>query len=190
MIDFTPIRQKDITWPEFAAQFDRQALADEINYLTDTILEMISRCGDPEVGFLPYDPDAHDPYAENPEDENIGWTLGHVIAHLTASNEESAFLSAELARGVEIDMRRSRYEVDWQQITTIAQARHRLEESRHMVLASLELWPDEPHLDNYYETKSGIPVNPQVRMLFGLNHADSHLPQIAEIIRQACAVHA
>ena len=187
MIDFTPVREKSMTWPEFAAQFDKQDLVDEINQVTDFILEKISGCTDTDVVFEPVDPEAHDPFAENPEDEDLGWNLGHVIAHLTASNEESAFLGAELARGVEYELRRSRYEVPWEGITTKTQVRHRLEESRRMVLACLELWPDEPHLDNHYETRSGVKVNPVVRMLFGLNHADGHLEQIDGIIQQSCA---
>jgi hypothetical protein len=187
MIDFTALREKKMDWSEFAAQFSKEDLVHEINELTDKILEIISRCSDFDVSFEPHDPDAHDPYAEDPEDEDLGWNLGHVIVHLTASNEESAFLGAEMARGVEYDQRRSRYELAWQEITTVAQVIRRLEESRRMVLGSLEMWPDEAHLDNYYETRSGLRVNPIMRVLFGFNHADGHLGQIEEIIRQACA---
>lgn len=187
MIDFTPVREKLTTWPDFAGQFSRPQLIDEINQLTDTILEFISLCSDPDVTFVPDDPDAHDPFAENPEDDDLAWTLGHVIAHITASNEESAFIGAELARGVAVEFRRSRYEVDWESIITVAQARQRLEESRRMVLASLDVWPDEPHLTNYYTTPSGLMVTPVMRTLFAFNHSSSHIPQIQEIIRQSCA---
>jgi hypothetical protein len=41
----------------------------------------------------------------------LPWTLGHVIVHITASAEESAFLAAELARGVHRRTGRSRFEV-------------------------------------------------------------------------------
>jgi hypothetical protein len=187
MIDYTPAREKEIPWPEFAAQFSKQDLIDEINHLTDTVLDLIADCTDAVVVFTPQDPDAHDPFAEKPEDEDLCWNLGHVIVHITASNEEAAFIGAELARGVQTEMRRSRYEIAWESITTIEQARHRLEESRRMVLGGLDMWPDEPHLDNHYQTKRGLTITPMVRTLFGFSHAESHLGQIEEIVRQAKA---
>ena len=168
----------------------KQDLIDEINQLTDTILEILVECSDFAVAFAPHDPEAHDPYAEDPEDEDLGWGLGHLIAHITASNEEFAFIGAELARGVEVEPRRSRFEVDWEQITTIEQARHRLQESRRMVLACLDIWPDEPHLDNFYPAHSGMEIKPVLRLLLGLNHASGHLAQIDEVIRQAKAAKA
>ena len=70
-----------------------------------------------------------------------------MIVHTTASSEEAAFIAAELARGVEFHGR-SRSEVPWETVTTIEQCRHRLEESRRMRLATLQIWPDEPDLDN------------------------------------------
>jgi hypothetical protein len=185
MIDFTPIREKNVTWSEFATKFTKQDLIDQTNSLIDKILELISSCTDADVVFVPDDPDAEDPLAENPEDVNLSWNLGHVIVHLNASAEESAFLAAELARGVEVESRRSRWEVPWETVTTIEQCRGYLKESRRMLLASLEMWPDEPHLENYYETKSGIKVTPILRFLFGQSHADSHLGQIEEIVNQA-----
>lgn len=54
-----------------------------------------------------------------------------------------------------------------------------------MRLASLDLWPDPPHLDNLFTTRSGASYNAIVRFVFGLAHDDSHLGQIAEIVRQA-----
>jgi hypothetical protein len=107
--------------------------------------------------------------------------------HTTASAEESAALAAELARGVEFHGR-SRYETPWETVTTIAQCRHRLEESRRMRLMSLEMWPDQPHLDNVYEPWPGASeVNPIGRFVLGLMHDDAHLDQIAKIVRQAKA---
>ena len=52
---------------------------------------------------------------------------------------------ADLARGVAFHGR-SRSEVPWETVTTIAQCRARLEESRRMRLASLDMWPDQPYL--------------------------------------------
>jgi len=185
MIDFSPIVEQKMNWTRFSAQFSKQDLTDQTNQLTDYILELIAVATDADVAFDPDDPDAYDPYAENPDELRIGWNLGHIIAHLTASNEESAFLAAELARGVEIEYRRSRWEVSWQEVTTIEQCRQRLEESRRMLLASLEMWPDTPHLNNYYITPKGLKITPMVRFLLGQNHAASHLDQIAEVLRQA-----
>jgi hypothetical protein len=70
-------------------------------------------------------------------------------------------------------------------VTTIAACRQRLEESCRMRLASLDIWPDEPHLDNVYASPYASYVNPVVRFVFGLMHDDSHLGQITEIVRQA-----
>jgi len=185
MIDFTPIVEKKINWTRFASQFTRQDLIDQTNQLTDHILELIEDATDEDVVFDPHDPEAYDPYAETAEEEYIGWTLGHIIVHLTASNEEAAFLAAELARGVEIEFRRSRWEVHWETIKTIEQCRHRLEESRRMLLASLEMWPDSPNLENFYKTPQGLKVTAPIRFLLGQNHAASHLEQIEDVLRQA-----
>lgn len=55
-----------------------------------------------------------------------------------------------------------------------------------MRLASLELWPDVPHLDNVYQLwENGPRANAVERFVRGLSHDDSHLRQIAEIVRQA-----
>jgi hypothetical protein len=60
-----------------------------------------------------------------------------------------------------------------------------------MRLASLDVWPDEPHLDGYYEAwPSGPQVNAIGRFVLGLSHDDSHLGQLADIVRQAQAARA
>lgn len=185
MIDFTPIRNKDTTWEEFTADHTKEDLVKQANQMTDKILKLVADCSDGDVVFHPTDPDAHDPFAEDPDDVSLAWNLGHIIVHITASSEEAAFLAAELARGVEVKPRRSRWEVPWETVTTIEQCRHRLEESRRMLLASLEIWPDEPHLENYYKASSKKKITPVIRFLYGQSHADSHLEQIVDIIRQA-----
>jgi hypothetical protein len=83
---------------------------------------------------------------------------------------------------------RSRSEVPWRTITTIEQCRHRLEESRRMRLASLDMWPDQPDLENSYQPRADIdPINCVRRFLNGLRHDTNHLAQIEEIVRQAGA---
>jgi hypothetical protein len=126
--------------------------------------------------------------AADPADIDLPWTLGHVIVHVTASSEEAAAMAAELARGVPHRGGRSRSEVYWETVTSIAECRHRLEESRRMRLASLEMWPDEPYLDNTFQYRpDGEPINAVGRFAGGLRHDDSHLEQIVKIIEQAHA---
>ncbi len=190
MLDFKAVRDEKITFAELVADLTRDDLHNLTHEIVDVILDLIADCVDADVTFVPTDPDANDPWAANPEDVDLAWTLGHVIVHTTSSSEESAALAAELARGVEMHGR-SRYETPWETVTTIAQCRQRLEESRRMRLASLEMWPDEPRLDNVYEPWDGAPVVSAIgRFVFGLSHADSHLVQITEIVRQAKAARA
>jgi hypothetical protein len=187
MLDFTPVRNKEIKISQLAAALTPADLARLTNEMIDTILGLLAGCTDADVTFVPNDPQANDTYAVNPDEVNLSWTLGHVIVHTTASAEESAFLAAELARGVPFHGR-SRAEVSWQTITTMAQCRRRLEESRRMRLASLSMWPDPPDLDNSYEVAPGSgPTNALTRFVRGLAHDDSHLGQIAEVVRQARA---
>lgn len=185
MLDFDPVRNKEITLNDVADGLTRTDLIDLTNEMIDHELDLISGCSDGDVVYVPDDPDADDPFAENPEDVTLAWTLGHVIVHVTASSEEAASIAAELARGVKYHGR-SRSETPWQTVTTIAQCRDRLEESRRIRLASLEMWPEVPHLDNHFRSRPGAPVmNAVSRFIYGLQHDDDHLEQISEIIRQA-----
>ena len=149
------------------------------------MLGRIDSISDADVTFVPVDPGANDEFAADAAEVTLAWTLGHVIVHLTASAEEAAFIAAELARGV-VREGRSRYETPWPTVTTAAGARARLNESRRMMLATLAVWPDEPHLDVTIWGPSG-PRNAIARFLGGLSHAESHLDQISEIVRQARA---
>jgi hypothetical protein len=185
MLDFTPVREKKMTLAELTADLTPTDLHDITNELYDTILDIIAGCSDAEVVFQPEDPVAHDSYAATEVEIDMPWTLGHVIVHLTASAEESAFLAAELARGVAWHGR-SRYETPWQTVTTIDHCYERLAESRRICLASLQLWPDEPHLDNTYQrSPDGPKINAVTRYASGLMHAEGHLEQLREILRQA-----
>jgi hypothetical protein len=190
MFDFTPVLEHTVRLSDLTAEFTRDDLRRLTNEMIDTQLRLIAHADDADVTFTPSDPQANDRFALNPADINLPWTLGHVIAHITASSEESAFIAAELARGVEYHGR-SRYEVPWQSVTTIQQLRDRLAESRRLRLASLELWPDQPQLDNTYTypgdpLKTG-PINAVTRFMLGLQHDNSHLAQIEDILRQSRA---
>lgn len=185
MLDFQAVRNREITWEAFAADLTVDDLREQTNEMIDHILGQIAHCTDADVVFTPLDPKANDPYASSEEEREIAWNLGHLIVHVTASAEESAALAAELARGVEYHGR-SRSEIPWRTVTTIEQCRQRLEESRRMCLASLEMWPDEPYLDNKTETRPGGPiVNAVSRFLMGLSHSYSHLAQIDDVVQQA-----
>jgi hypothetical protein len=184
MLDFTPVRNKERTMDQVAAELTPDDLRQLTNEMVDVMLDLIAECKDGDVTFLPTDPDAYDSYAADEAETYQAWTLGHVVVHATASSEEAAAIAAELARGVAFHGR-SRSEVPWESVTTIAQCRHRLEESRRMRLASMDMWPDDPHLDNTQDFIGGEPVNAIVRFVWGLKHDDDHLAQIAEIVRQA-----
>jgi hypothetical protein len=188
MIDFAPVRTKAITLRQLVQDWTRDDLAQRTNQMIDYMLELVAGCMDADVTLIPVDPEANDKFAVNPGEVNLSWTLAHVVVHVTASSEESAFLAAELARGVPYRGGRSRYEVPWREVTTIAQCRARLEESRRMRLASLDLWPNPPDLQNSY-TREGQadPINGVMRFVMGLQHDDAHLEQIKKIVEQARA---
>ena len=185
MLDFQAVQDNKITYDELVLGLTKADLADLTNEMIDTMLGLIESCIDQDVVFVPDDPEADDPYAEDEADIDLAWTLGHVIVHCTASSEESAALAAELARGVEFHGR-SRYEVPWESVKTVAECRQWLKESRRIRLASLDLWPDQAHLDNTYQSRPGAgSINAIGRFVYGLFHDHSHLGQIEEIVRQA-----
>ncbi len=185
MLNFQAVRNEEITFAELVVDLTLDDLRDLTNEMVDTMLSLIADCVDADVVIEPIDPEADDPFAATPEEVNLAWNLGHVVVHTTASAEESAAIAAELARGVEYHGR-SRYEVPWTEMRTIVGCQQRLEESRRMRLASLEMWPAEPHLENAYEVWPGRPkVNAVGRFVLGLMHDESHLGQIQEIVRQA-----
>ncbi|GIK38907.1 MAG: hypothetical protein BroJett011_27400 [Chloroflexota bacterium] len=177
-----------MTYNELGAGLSVVDLRELTNGMVDAMLNLIAGCVDEDVTYIPVDPNTDDPYATDESERNIPWTLGHVIVHTTASAEESAGLAAELARGVAYHGR-SRNEVPWEMVTTIQQCRQRLEESRRMRLASLEMWPDQPDLANTYEPWKAIgEINAVGRFILGLSHDDSHLGQVAKIVGQAKVV--
>ncbi|HET9906394.1 MAG TPA: DinB family protein [Anaerolineales bacterium] len=184
MLDFQPVREKKLTLQDLVIGLTKADLRRELNDMYDEVSRLIADCTDAQVTFVPVDEKAADPYAVEGE-ETISWTLGHVIVHLTASMEESAAIASELARGVAFHGR-SRSEVPWREATSIEYCRARLEESRRMCLASLEMWPDEPYMENTYSPAEGaVPHTAVSRFASGLRHASDHLEQLEEIVRQA-----
>jgi hypothetical protein len=186
MLNFAPVRAKQITLQDLCADLTARDLRRLTDEMVNAMLSLIAGCTDADVVFEPEDPEAYDRFAASAESLRLPWTLGHVVVHTTASAEECAFLAAEVARGVSDRGGRSRYEVPWPSVTTIAQCRVRLADSRRMRLACLDTWPETPHLEPAYRFRPDGPVFGAVDLfVYGLFHDDSHLGQIAEIVRQA-----
>ena len=131
-----------------------------------------------DVAFVPHDPAAQD-------DNERGWTIAHIVAHLTATCEEGAVSASILARGATPEGR-PRYEVPWETLTTLDQVRGRLAESRRMSNAYLAAWPDVPHLNHTHVLIPRFgPLNAIARHAISLLHGQGHADQIAETVRQA-----
>lgn len=192
LIDFTPLRNREMKVIDFAAHFDYQQIRAAANAQVDWMLHLISDLTDADITFDPIDPDANDPHAVEGE-EKIGWSIAHMIAHVTSSTEEWATYSSILARGVHYPAEpRLRYETAWRDITTKAQAIQRLEESRRMRLGYLDTWPDAPDLTIKRELSERFieafgEFNASACILFGMSHEAGHFDQMAEAKRQALA---
>jgi hypothetical protein len=187
MINLAYLTERKVTFAKLVAELTPADLCVLTNQMIDRQLALIAGCDDAAVTFVPDDPKADDPYAAEPAEVKLAWTLGHVIVHVTATSEETAFIAAEMARGV-VREGRSRYETPWETVTTIAQCRARLEESRRLRLATLDVWPNPPHLDvTIPYRRLPEPVNPIGRFVMGLLHDVDHLGQIEDIVRQAQA---
>jgi hypothetical protein len=187
MLDFSQYHSKETPLSRLVEHLQTEDLNDLTNQMINEMLMLIADCNDGDVVFVPEDPDAYDSAAATEEEFRMSWTLGHVIVHVSASSEEAAAIAAELARGVTRRRGRSRSEVPWQSVETIEDCRHRLEESRRMRLASLEMWPDNPDLENRVKDHRGDLLNAVSRFIAGLAHDDSHLEQIATIVNQSKA---
>ncbi len=185
LIDFEPLRRKEASLQDLAAGLSPSDLAKLTREMCAAQLSAIEDATDEDVIMVPDDPEANDTFASRPEEAGLSWTLGHVVVHTTASSEESAALALILARGLPVEGR-SRYEVPWEQVRTVAFLRHRIRESQRMRLAMLTAWPDRPDLDNFYTPYAGRPpMNALGRFLGGLAHDDSHLAQLRKIVDQA-----
>ncbi len=190
LIDFSPVHHNEVKMLEFSKPFTVADLKAATNASLDTMLDIITDMHDEQVIFLPSDPEADDPHAV-PGEENIGWSLAHLIVHVTASSEEWAAYSSILARGIVYPAEpRLRYETSWHTVTSRAQCFQRIEESRRIRLSYLAAWPDEPHLEvlrqlspRYVERYGEM--NATAAFLFGLMHEVGHHDQFREAARQA-----
>lgn len=179
--DFAAVRAGQKTYAEALDALDHAGLVALTNEYFDEIENIIAGLADADAVAVPFDPALEDQQAGNG-----AWTIGHIAVHLTASCEETASIGAAMARGVTLPAgTRMRFETPWETITTAGQVTARLAESRRICLAFLAAWPDTPHLDlTVTFIPSFGPINAVGLAAIGLLHADSHLPQIREIMRQ------
>lgn len=187
-IDFSPVNRGDMFLIDFVHQFTLDDLRAMTHHSINTMLEIVAGLDDAQLTFIPDDPDAHDPYATTEEEKHIGWSLAHIVAHVTASSEEGAATSSLLARGVTTS-ERPRYETPWRDLKTREQVVQRLEESRRIRLAYLDTWPDQPFLDVYrdvsprFTEKVGL-MNAPAAFMFGLKHEIDHHEQMRDVAAQ------
>jgi len=192
MIDFSPVDNKTQTMLELSQNYTVDDLRRATNESIEFMLNILRDLTDADVTFDPVDPLADDPYAKEGE-EKIGWSLAHLVVHVTATSEEWAAYSPILARGIVYPAEpRLRYETEWTCVTTHAQCLQRLEESRRIGLAALDMWPDTPFLDVKRELSPRFverfgQFNATASFLFGLKHEIGHRAQFEDVRQQALA---
>jgi hypothetical protein len=167
----------------------------------DTVQSIIAEATDAAVMLVPSDPHAESApetameiiaakegrwsSPEISEGVKLGWTLGHVVAHVTAILEDGMACAAMLARGAEFKGRLF-YQVSWESMTKASHVQARVRESRRICLALLDAWPDQPHLEMTVIRIPEIgPLNAIGIGMSGIFHGPMHLDQLREIIRQA-----
>lgn len=179
--DFEAVRSGRMSYAEMVGKLSHNDLITHTNQTFEKLGgPLVSHASGELALFVPSDSSA---------EEGAGWTVGHVVAHLTATWEETAAVAAMMARGVQIEVR-LRYEVPWQELNTTARVKARLQESQRMCQAFLAAWPDEPHLDITVTRIPALgPMNAIGLYALGIGHAQSHVAQIAETVRQYSEAH-
>lgn len=177
-IDLGPVRAGQISYADLIRDVRPADLYTMIDELFDALESILTQATPATVLFMPRDPGASDQSEQ-------GWTLGHVVTHLTATLEDAAATAAMLARGVEVK-ERLRYETPWQNMATLQMVQARLQESHRICRAFLNVWPDEPHL-NVTMTLIPLfgPMNAIGFYVLGIAHGQGHLDQLREIIQQS-----
>ncbi len=187
LINFQPVYNKEKTLGDLASQYSNADLHAALNSYVDFTIQIINSVSDEQALYIPPDPDANDPYATTEAEHHVGWSLVHLVMHVTASAEEAAAFSSILARGIAIGGR-LRSERDWRQVTTCAEAVARLEECRRMCLAYLGTWPDQPDLTTVRimpENMSWMKPNAPIQFLAGLMHWQAHVEQFQQVAEHA-----
>ena len=187
LIDFQPLTNSGKTLGDLAGQFSNADLGAALNSYVDFTIEVIQGVDDAQVTYIPHDPDADDPHAASDAERHAGWSLVHLVMHVTASAEEGAAFSSILARGISIGGR-LRSEQDWQQVMTCAGTVARLEECRRICLAYLATWPDQPDVTTVRimpEHLTWMKPNAPISFLAGLMHWHKHMNQFRKVAEQA-----
>ena len=179
--DFAALLSGQKTYAEIVGAVTHSDLADITRDYYAEINQIVTAATDTAVITVPLDPALDDQQAGEG-----AWTLAHVVAHLTATAEESASLASAMARGAAFpDDLRLRSEADWREIRTAAELHARLAESERMALAFLNTWPNTPDLGRTVDFIPQLgPMNAIGRHLLGFMHAEMHLGQLREIMRQ------
>ena len=186
MLDLSPLLDRSQSFAQFATNVTKDDLYTSTNAVIERMVALVQAADDPDITFVPEDPEANDPGAAT-EEQHVGWTAGHIVAHTTAGGEEGAAHALDLARGIE-PQGRSRNEVSWHEIDSVAKAVQRIQESRRMRLAMLDAWPDEPHMETTQTIVPQLgPMNATARYLLGLVHEFGHLEQLRDALEQARA---
>ncbi|GLV54798.1 hypothetical protein KDH_16450 [Dictyobacter sp. S3.2.2.5] len=176
-IDLATLRAGTASYTDLTSAISHADLRTETSELFNNIQTIIANATDAAVTLVPEDSQAG-------EGEH-GWTLGHVIAHLTASLEEQATTSALLARGFTLEQR-FHTETPWESITTVEQLQARLRECNRLCNAYLDAWPDNPDLSATVTRIPFIgPMNAIGCYVLGILHGQMHYDQLKEIMRQA-----
>lgn len=192
LLDFTRLNNKEVNIYDFSKHLTLDDLRNATNATIDRMVELLRETTDAQLTFIPLDPDADDPYAPA-EERYQGWSLAHLVLHVTASAEEAAAFGSLLARGVVLPQGiRVRYEPDWRLFKTKSEVMHRLEESRRIRLAYLNSWPDKPQLDTFREFAPESSWYQQLNaisaVVSGLRHENNHYHQMQEALEQALNV--
>lgn len=179
-IDFSAIRSGKATYADLISHISSKDLRPSTDKAFEAVRSSIASATDVVVTFVPHDP-------QSSEEDERGWTLAHVIAHLTAVLEGDAALASVLARGVQIESGlRLLYETPWEEIQTVEQIQARLAESQRICHAYLDTWPEQPHLDTTVTLGPLLgPMNAIGTHMFAIGHIFMHYEQLKDIIRQA-----
>ncbi|MEO7020369.1 MAG: DinB family protein [Ktedonobacteraceae bacterium] len=180
IVDFAAVRAGQISYADATRTLQHADLCHATDELFAELESALAHATDATISFVPRDSAATD-------DNEQGWTVSHVIAHFTSTLEGTAAGAAMLARGVKLEGR-SQYETPWESLSTLRMVKARLQESHRMCNAFLSAWPDEPHLDLTVEFIPAFgPMNAIGLDALGIAHAQQHLDQIRDVVRQASA---
>ncbi len=176
-INLEAVQSGQISYADLVRTIRHADLYTMTDELFDELESILATATDATVLFVPRDIAATDQSEQ-------GWTASHIVAHLTATLEESAAVAAMFARGVKFEAR-LRYETPWENLSTQQMVLARLQESHRMCRAFLDAWPDEPHLDITVTMIPRFgPMNAIGMYILGFAHAQRHLEQLRETVQQ------